>query len=440
MRLLTWMTFFVGASFAIPALPSPQFHLQPNDPTNHRNPQPSQLPRLNLTLEANLNGCLQKPLTKQLWNEMEMDQHLQQYPGGLNLSLINFADKVGVTNFYCGIGNDCNPSQACSGLEPHDWYALAAAHRFNTFVNQIYEATAYALGVVSDLSPTMVDDLIADAKNFWNYSAVYVGVLTAWVTGTPAALFPAGAGQMVWLFMMSTMFVGSAAVWVVANTDIPDPHKFTRWTEVIYKLQDFENHMQGALSSFTEKVINAGISTEEGLFGMSKGGLLFDGLSFRTESEIQSDLEQTLKLRSLSHILRIQNAFITRGSQPCNGDGPGGSLGGPGQLSYCGEDGIMMNIILAGKDHSEEPVYNAHLISEKYGLSTELLTRTAWRCQQKYGTYWHPTVVNTTRPYDTDSDCLFNLPVCDFLDPRLRKKKQTLGVVQACRKIGKVPI
>ncbi|POW08858.1 hypothetical protein PSHT_09408 [Puccinia striiformis] len=371
---------------------------------------------------------------------MGMDPHLKQYPGGMNLSLTDYADKVGATNFYCGIGNDCNPSQTCVGINQQDWYALAAAHRFNTFVNQIYEATAYALGVVSDLSPTMVDDLIPDATNFWNFSAVYVGILTAWITGIPAAIFGGGVGSIIWMVMMSTMFVGSAAVWVVANLYIPDPQKFVRWSEVIYRLQDFENHMQGALSNFTQNVIDSGISTEQGLYGISKEGNLFDDMKFRTESEIQTDLEQTLKLRSLSHILKIQNAFVTRGSQPCNGDGPNGALNEPGKLSYCDNGGIMMNIVLAGEKDREEPIYNAAMVADKYGLSTELLTTTAWRCQQKYGVYRHPTVVNATQPYDTSSDCLFNLPVCDLTDPAIRDNKHHMGVVEACRKLGKLPI
>jgi len=428
----------VSQSFSMP--PPPQGQQFNNQTAVHRNLQPASLPRLNLTRQSNLDGCLKDPLTKQLWSKMGMDQHLQKYPGGMNLSLSDYADKVGATNFYCGIGNDCNPSQTCVGINQQDWYALAAAHRFNTFVNQIYEATAYALGVVSDLSPTMVDDLIPDASNFWNFAAVYVGILTAWITGTPAALFGPGVGSTIWMIMMSTMYVSSASAWVVANLYVPDPQKFTRWSEVIYRLQDFENHMQGALSNYTQNVIDSGISTENGLYGISKGGDLFDDLHFRSESEIQADLEQTLKLRSLSHILRVQNAFITRGAQPCNGDGPNGALNEAGKLSYCGNEGIMMNIVIAGKKDEEEPLHNAGMIAEKYGLSTEFLTATAWRCQQKYGVYRHPTVVNTTQPYDTSSDCLFNLPVCDLTDPRLRDHKHHMSVVEVCRKLGKLPI
>lgn len=45
----------------------------------------------------------------------------------------------------------------------------------------------------------------------------------------------------------------------------------------------------------------------------------------------------------------------------------------------------MMNIVIAGEKDEEEPLHNAGMVAEKYGLSTEFLTATAWRCQQKYG-------------------------------------------------------
>lgn len=54
----------------------------------------------------------------------------------------------------------------------------------------------------------------------------------------------------------------------------------------------------------------------------------------------------------------------------------------------------MMNIVLADKD-SEKDLYNAPLIITKYGLSAEVLTNSAWRCQEKYNVYEHETIVNT---------------------------------------------
>ncbi|MBW0504685.1 hypothetical protein O181_044400 [Austropuccinia psidii MF-1] len=349
-------------------------------------------PSVNPESQEKAGGCLGQALTARLWIEMGMDDHLRHYPGGVNISLPAFANDVGATNFQCGIGNSCDPSQSCLGMEKKEWFALASAHRFNTFANQLYEATAYALSIISDLTPSMVSDLVPNAGIFWADAAAYVGVLAATITGTPAVLF--GSGRVLWITLMSAMYLGSGAAWWMENLEVPDPMKFNRWGEVAYRLQEFEAHMQASLTNFTQKTIEAAISSDTGLYGISKSGNLFEETRTRTESEVQAELEETLKMRSLSHILRIQNVFITRGSESCNGDGPGGSRNGSGQLSYCGDDGIMMNIIRAGKDNSEKLVHNAPLILSKYGLSTQLLTQTAWECQKKYGVFRHETVVN----------------------------------------------
>lgn len=70
--------------------------------------------------------------------------------------------------------------------------------------------------------------MIPEASNFWNYAAVYAGVLAASITGTPASVFGAGAGKVLWLMLIGGMYVGTAATWVVANLEVPDPQKFTR--------------------------------------------------------------------------------------------------------------------------------------------------------------------------------------------------------------------
>lgn len=54
----------------------------------------------------------------------------------------------------------------------------------------------------------------------------------------------------------------------------------------------------------------------------------------------------------------------------------------------------MMNIVLAGEDNKEHPVFNAPLITSKYELSPLLLTESAWKCQQKFGGFEHGMVVN----------------------------------------------
>jgi hypothetical protein len=92
MDLGRWKVFvYLGASLvsqclSLPAPPQPS-HQVNNQTAVQQNLHAVSLPRLNLTRQSNLDGCLKDPLTRQLWTKMGMDQHLQKYPGGMNLSL-----------------------------------------------------------------------------------------------------------------------------------------------------------------------------------------------------------------------------------------------------------------------------------------------------------------------------------------------------------------
>lgn len=70
--------------------------------------------------------------------------------------------------------------------------------------------------------------------------------------------------------------------------------------------------MQAALTNYTQVIIDASISSDEGLFGIARNGTIFEEFEMPPESEIQSKLEMTFKLRALKHILKIQvSSFIS---------------------------------------------------------------------------------------------------------------------------------
>lgn len=64
--------------------------------------------------------------------------------------------------------------------------------------------------------------------------------------------------------------------------------------------------MQGALTEYSQKIIGSPISTEDGLYGIARNGTLFSNLEIKSQKEIQTKIDLTLKLKAISHILRIQ--------------------------------------------------------------------------------------------------------------------------------------
>lgn len=86
----------------------------------------------NMTVQ---DPCAKLPLTPDLWEQLGLDEYLRTYPSGNNLTLEvmisshkirnftlfiqrcffwlkqEYAEKVGATNFVCGIGKTCNANQ-----------------------------------------------------------------------------------------------------------------------------------------------------------------------------------------------------------------------------------------------------------------------------------------------------------------------------------------
>jgi hypothetical protein len=124
-------------------------------------------------------SCKALPLTVDTWNQLKLNDYLSKYPGGdkLNLQVCHFhlfeiwlarfayyqstllswsifpesqdyATKVNITNFSCGVGAACNVGQPCYPLETVDWYILFAVQQWNSYLNIYYEAVGYGIAIV----------------------------------------------------------------------------------------------------------------------------------------------------------------------------------------------------------------------------------------------------------------------------------------------------
>lgn len=51
----------------------------------------------------------------------------------------------------------------------------------------------------------------------------------------------------------------------------------------------------------------------------------------------------------------------------------------------------MMNVIQVKGNKARPNIYGGHQVLAKYDFTAELLTTTAWSCQQKYGNVVEPT-------------------------------------------------
>ncbi|KAG0147739.1 hypothetical protein CROQUDRAFT_61356 [Cronartium quercuum f. sp. fusiforme G11] len=409
--------------------------------SNSTLPSPSP-PLVGKELQVARTNCTKQRLTQTLWNKLDLDDYMKKFEGGKTLSLVAYADQVNMTNFVCGIGAPCDAGQLCSSAMPPDWYILVGTQNWNQLMNDLYTSLAYGFGTVQDIAPSMITDLVPERTNLPVESATWLGMVAA-VSGTfPAIMFP-GVGLWVWVWLQGILYTTASEIWFYQNVIRAPPDVvsgYTKWTNFAWMLANMQDKAQEKISNYTQNVLKAGISQEDGMFGVLKGGKFLERPLKRPQFEIQTSFENIVRLKLLAAILRSQNVYITRGSDPCTYSGPAGAFNKSGVLSYCGKDHVMMNIVQAKGSHTKMKLFGAGLIESKYGFTTGFLTNAAWNCQVKYGRYGYDPYSNTTLPSDVNSDCLFNLPVCDCTSKEISQKRaKGMRTTKACHEAG-VPI
>ncbi|MBW0525913.1 hypothetical protein O181_065628 [Austropuccinia psidii MF-1] len=364
-------------------------------------------PNLNSNSQAQANDtnvtdeCIKRKLSPYLWNELQMNQYIKAYPHGSKLSLQKYANLVGATNFNFGIGSLCRINQTFDFVPP-------ATH-----------ALEYASTSISAL--------------FWTLLAI------------PGVWF-GPVGKYYYRGVLSLFYATTAIIRPLSTYKFPTTsHAFTQWSDVAFKLGEVKTEIEKAFMNLTKQIAEAGISTEIGLYGLNLDGKLFSDDVWGAEEELRSHFDEAYRLQTLSYLWRLQDIFIIRGSDPCDGSGENGARGGKNVLSYCTPDGIMMNIVQAKGKKTRTKIFGGEVALSKHGLTTQLLTTMAWECQQQVGHVVEPTTWQNATEAERDllinRKCMFTLPVCDLTREDIRKKRDSgAGTVQACRIVGKLAI
>ncbi|KAA1090342.1 hypothetical protein PGTUg99_003369 [Puccinia graminis f. sp. tritici] len=396
-----------------------------------------------------LDECMSRPLSPKLWMEMGMNEFLRDYRNGENLNLL-LANQVNLTNFDCGIEKLCYADQLCQPVRGKEWYILVAAQEWNTFMNAAYQSIGWAMTMMQGVAPSLVHDFYPDLPDTW---AIIKAILT--FASALAKVIPT-EGLLTYPKWCYQLVQGEFGLYAGVSNLMDDiimknpVNQHDKWTAFSYALSKSQDRAQMAIANLSQSIIEAGISTENGIYGVLKDGNFLMGRSKthkKTHEKLdniagdkESELKVAVQLHLLAAIWEQQNYFITRGSDPCTGSGPNGAWGGDKVLSYCGPDNVMMNIIQAKGKHAINKVHNAKLVTVKYNFSVKSLTEAAWNCQKQSGKFEFD-VWNSTDPVKFDDQCSFNLPVCDLTRPDIREYRDSgAGTVAACRIIGGLPI
>ncbi|EGG00791.1 uncharacterized protein MELLADRAFT_111491 [Melampsora larici-populina 98AG31] len=403
----------------------------------------------------NLCDLPRKP-DSQLWNQLKLDQYIQGYPNGQNLSVIEFARQNGAENFLCGIGEKCNIGELCHPVQGPAWHVLFAIQEWNMFMNSVYMAVATTMDLVRVTTASLLMDLTDPNEKDAGYvdpmfilsllGAFFVslslGVFYSLATIAYSSSWFTISALSVFLGIGSTLsFSGLQISTMVEQEKAIEETAFNKWSRFGYYFSQWEDAMHQGITHSVNATLHTGISDlgPSGIVHFLGNGSFFQSHPRKTSAEIELGLKDVTQIRALVILLRSMNAFVTRGSGPCTGRGTNGAWDGDDHLSYCGPDKIMMNIVIADGKHAKNTFFNAKAIALKYSITTEYLTVNSWTCQQKYGIGADP-YAGTAMPMDVSSECVANLPVCDCTDPEIRKAIKKHGTVRACRDVGKLPI
>ncbi|KNZ56369.1 hypothetical protein VP01_241g7 [Puccinia sorghi] len=365
--------------------------------------------------------CAILPIEPATWNRLNLDHYLATYPDGQKYTLTDYALSVGVQNW------PCNP------IPGPQWEVLYAVQNWNLVQNTLYNAIGLAVSMTQ-----------AKRSPLWKWNDIFsiAGGIAALIVSVimvyPGTLLAIG----IWYSINAIIATGEGAVGIMLldkdKKDEPDP--FQRWSEFSWYLGKWQSLAQGTLSNRTTDVINAGISTPEGISGVLKNGTYFRRIEARQFQQVESEIKFTATARILNAILRDYGGFVTVG-EGCEDKGPNGAWSNPDSISYCYPNKTMMNVIRHNKHgHSVNTWYHGSAINSSYGFTAEYLTTQSYNCQMKYGKPDYNPYNDTAIPTDRNADCVINLPVCDTRIPAVRKAIKKHGTYKACRDVAKLPI
>ncbi|OAV99719.1 hypothetical protein PTTG_25269 [Puccinia triticina 1-1 BBBD Race 1] len=396
-------------------------------------------------------SCKALPIAKETWNQLKLNDHLKQFPGGDKMNLVQYATKLNMTNFVCGIGGACHAGQPCYPLETPDWYILFAVQQWNSYMNVYYEAVGYGIAIVQSSLNALIASLFpaSDTTAIRNVKAnLGIQASLSQVTGTVMmdVMLAFGSTSGPWFALFDFLnFIMTAAQGVAAfaiqEPPAPLQDGFFQWSNTAYYLSKYEEVIHKQIAEEGKKRIAAGISTNQGIFGVVKDGNFIEPENFPSLPDLEEQIRKLTSALGLNMLLHSINAFITVGSDPCTDKGKNGAWPEGTHLSWCDKpDGTMHNIVIAKDGKTYNEINNAALINDYFGIGTELIVTSSIKCQNmnKGWNYVPWSQDKGALPKAPDSDCVFNLPVCYTQDGDVHKKihKKKWTTARACKHAG----
>jgi hypothetical protein len=268
-------------------------------------------------------------------------------------------------------------------------YGLIAIQNYNNYMNSLNTAITFASSIMSLDMPAIIkdlwpaaDDSTTSAKELTSLISLGLGVIP--FTGTLSTV--AGVAKGV------NNFIGTQLQPATA------PDLFVKWSDLASSISTAVQAYQSAVSKSLDDTINAGLDDSKTGINLMLSGGGFLGVSHNfTQTDMQSEITDNLKLRSMALALQGLKAYIYRATGDCfntNND--------PYRACATINGTKWEYFLMVGDDFAQD--VGTKLLG--YGLKPEVFLQGPADCLDKYG------VQLFTPAMLTSSECVFNLPVC----------------------------
>lgn len=156
-------------------------------------PNPQQLPRDVPPVATNSTKCQIYPTTMESWYQLGVDEFLHNFPGGSDMPLDDFVFANHISNFPCGLGENCLAGQQCLPFEGPLWFTLYSLQEWNLYVNSLYDATTAAVTQIKEMSTSMITDFLVSPnlkeRQVTQLAVLIVSVVASALTSITVGLF-----------------------------------------------------------------------------------------------------------------------------------------------------------------------------------------------------------------------------------------------------------
>ncbi|EUC43337.1 hypothetical protein COCMIDRAFT_28175 [Bipolaris oryzae ATCC 44560] len=334
-------------------------------------------------------SCPSEDLNAATWKDLDFDGFLKAAAANLTTNNVQgFASSLGAPNFFCSSSRMI--TKQCR-------YVLVAVQKYNSYMNSLNTAISFAASIMSLEIPAVVSDFWPEPIDDVTPLKDMVSLVTSALSAVPFT----GA-------LATVNTVSGVVVNFLTNQMKPpeQPNLFVKWNDIGVSIAAAVKDYQSTVANSLLTTLDAEIDNPtSGINSNLAGGSFLGVVQNFTETDMQKNFADSMKLRSIALLLQAQKAYIYRSTNPA-----GTCSNGDQHWRLCTSATDRPNAFSL-RIGDDSPFDITDLMITKYGISKETFLQGPSDCFDEHSVQlFTPEIL----PIDATAKCIFNLPVCTF--------------------------